>query len=197
VHPLLARTLFAPRLADFLAAHPELEVDITARDESGDLVAGGYDAAVRFGEPDQHGQIVRRLFDTRVVTCASRDYIARHGKPRRPRDLGAHECIHFRDPATDRPFPWEFHRKGKVERVIVSGRLIVNDVTMMMAACESGHGVAQMLELGADGLRDGRLIELLPEWNEERFPVYVQFPSRRQPPAKVRAFVDFIVASTR
>ena len=109
----------------------------------------------------------------------------------------AHECIHFRDPATDRPFPWEFHRKGKVERVVVSGRLIVNDVTMMMAACESGHGVAQILELGADGLRDGRLIELLPEWNEERFPVYVQFPSRRQPPAKVRAFVDFIIASTR
>src|SRR5258705_3116308 len=74
VHPLLARTLFAPRLADFLAAHPELEVDITARDGSGDPVARGYDAAVRFGEPDQHGQIVRRLFDTRVGTCASRDY---------------------------------------------------------------------------------------------------------------------------
>jgi DNA-binding transcriptional LysR family regulator len=199
VHPLFARTVLAPCLAEFLAAYPELQVDITVRDDSGDLVAEGYDAAVRFGEPDQPGQIVRRLFDTRVVTCASRDYIARHGKPRRPQDLAAHECILFRDPATDRPFPWEFHRKGQVEKVVVSGRLVVNDVAMKMAACKNGHGIAQILELelGADGLRDGLIVELLPEWNEERFPIHVYLPSRRQPPAKVRAFVDFIIASTR
>jgi DNA-binding transcriptional LysR family regulator len=193
VQPLFARTLIAPRLATFLAAHPELELDIVARDESGDLVAGGYDAAVRFGEPDQSGLIVRRLLDTRVVTVASPDYVARHGSPQRPQDLAAYQCIHFRDPATGQPFRWEFHRKGRVVKVAVNGRLIVNDVTMMIAACEGGHGIAQVLDLGTDGLRDGRLIDLLPQWNEERFPVYVQFPSRRQPPAKVRAFVDFLV----
>jgi DNA-binding transcriptional LysR family regulator len=193
VHPLFARIVLAPRLAEFLVAYPELEVDVTVRDDSGDLVGEGFDVAVRFGEPDQGGQIVRRLFETRVVTCASHDYIAHRGKPNRPRDLTAHECILFRDPATGRPFPWEFHRKGRVEKIVVTGRLLVNDVTTMMAACEAGYGVAQVLDLGADGLRDGRLVELMPDWNEERFPVYVQFPSRRLPPAKVRVFVDFVV----
>jgi DNA-binding transcriptional LysR family regulator len=195
INPLVARFMLTPRLAGFLAAHPELSVDLNVRDDSGGLVTEGFDVAVRFGEPALSGQIVRRLMETRVVTCASPGYLARHGRPRQPQDLARHECIQFPDPATGRPFTWEFHRKGRIVKVPVSGRLTVNDGETMLMACEQGHGVAQSLEFAARGLLDGRLVDLFPDWNEERFPLYVHFPSRRQQPAKVRAFVDFVVAA--
>jgi DNA-binding transcriptional LysR family regulator len=67
----------------------------------------------------------------------------------------------------------------------------------MLILCEEGHGIAQTLEFAAASLRDGRLVDIFPDWNGERFPLYVQFPSRRQQPAKVRAFVDFVAATVR
>jgi DNA-binding transcriptional LysR family regulator len=197
VNPLVLRIFLAPRLTGFLAAHPDLSLSVDARDDPGELVAEGFDVAVRFGEPARSGHIVRRLVDTRVVTCASPGYLARRGHPRRPRDLTVHECVHYIDPATGRPFVWEFHRKGRVEKVPVTGRLTLNDGATMLILCEEGHGIAQTLEFAAAGLRDGRLVDIFPDWNGERFPLYLQFPSRRQQPAKVRAFVDFVAATVR
>ena len=194
IHPVAMHYMLGARLTEFLAAHPELSLDLSVRDDSGALAAEGYDVAVRFGEPVLSGQIVRRLLEARVVTCASPGYLAQHGKPRRPQDLAQHECIQFPDPMTRRPFPWEFQRKGKTVKVRTTGRLTVNDGATMLMACEQGHGIAQSLEFAAKGLRDGRLIDLFPDWNEERFPLYIHFPSRRQQPAKVRAFVDFVAA---
>jgi DNA-binding transcriptional LysR family regulator len=197
INPLVARFMLAPRLTDFLAAYPELSLQLTVRDDAGSLVAEGFDVAVRFGEPALSGQIVRRLLETRVVTCASPGYLARHGKPPQPQDLAQHECIQFPDPATGRPFSWEFHRKGRVVKVQTSGRLTINDVDMMLTACEEGHGIAQLLEFAAKGLHDGRLVDLFPEWNEERFPLCVHFPSRRHRAANVRAFVEVVAAAVR
>lgn len=197
VAPLFARYMLAPRLPDFLAAHPELSLELTARDEAGGLVADRFDVAVRFGEPALSGHVVRRLLETRVVTCAAPAYLARRGRPRRPQDLTAHECILFPDPATGRPFPWGFQRKGRSIDVPVKGRLTVDDGETMLIACERGHGIVQTLEFAAPGLARGRLIDLFPDWNEERWPLYIHFPSRRHPPAKVRAFVDFVVAAVK
>ncbi|MBI1201724.1 MAG: LysR family transcriptional regulator [Rhodopseudomonas sp.] len=197
INPLIARMLVASRLPAFMTAYPELSVDINARDDARGLVADGFDVAVRFGEPVLSGQIVRRLGDSRIVTCASPAYLARHGRPRHPRDVAQHECILFPDPATGRPFTWEFHRKGKILDVPVTGRLTVNDGDTMMTVCEQGYGLAQSFEFAAPSLRDGRLVNLFPDWNEERFPLYVHFPSRRQQPAKVRAFVDFIAEAVK
>lgn len=194
IHPVAMQYMLGARLTEFLAAYPELSLDLSVRDDSGALAAEGYDVAVRFGEPVLSGQIVRRLLESRVVTCASPGYLAQHGTPRRPQDLAHHECIQFPDPMTRRPFPWEFQRKGKTVKVRTAGRLTVNDGATMLMACEQGHGIAQSLEFAAAGLRDGRLIDLFPDWNEERFPLYIHFPSRRHQPAKVRAFVDFATA---
>ncbi len=197
IHPVAMQYILAPRLTEFLAAHPELSLDLAVRDDSGALVAEGFDVAMRFGEPALPGQIVRRLLETRVVTCASPGYLARHGRPRQPQDLKGHECIQFPDPQTGRPFAWEFHRKGRVVKAPTSGRLTLNDGATMLLACEQGHGIAQSLEFAATGLASGRLIDLFPDWNEERFPLYIYFASRRHLSAKVRAFVDFAVDITR
>jgi DNA-binding transcriptional LysR family regulator len=190
----------APRLGKFLAAYPELSLEIVGRDRLGDLVADGFDAAVRFGEPEPSALVARRLLETRVLTCAAPSYLARHGRPTHPRELGEgrHECIHYLDPVTGRPFPWEFHRGRQKLGVAVSGRLAVNNVGTMLGACVAGHGVAQVLALGTeDLLSSGKLIELFPDWPGERFPLYVFHLSRHVPPAKVRAFLDFVVRSVR
>ena len=197
VNPLALRMLLAGRLPAFLARYPELSLSIDAQDVAGDLVVGGFDAAVRFGEPARPGHIVRRLTDTRVVTCASPAYLKRRGKPAHPRDLAVHECIYYVDAATGRPFTWEFHGKGRIEKVAVKGRLTLNDAETMLTLCEQGHGIAQVLEFAALGLRNGRLVDVFPEWNGERFPLYIEFPSRRQQSARVRAFTEFVAEAVK
>jgi DNA-binding transcriptional LysR family regulator len=194
-----ARYMLAPRLLSFLAKYPEIELEVVVRDHLGNLPADGFDVAVRFGEPGASGLIARRLLQTRILTCAAPSYVARHGRPRHPRDLArGHDCILFIDPQTGRPFDWEFHRGSKQLRVDVRGRLIVNDIGTASGACLAGYGVAQFMEIDAGSLvRDGRLVELFPRWHDELFPLYVFHPSRHLPPAKVRAFLDFVMASSQ
>lgn len=193
-----ARYLLAPAVTGFLAAYPELALDVVVSDHVGNLVADGFDAAVRFGEPAADGVIAKKLVDVAIVTCAAPSYLARRGRPREPADLADHECIHFIDPATGRPFAWEFHRGRRRRTVAVRGRLVVNDVKTAIGACLAGHGIAQLMDIAArDLIAAGELVPLFPRWADERFPLYVLYPSRHLPPAKVRAFVDFVVAETR
>jgi DNA-binding transcriptional LysR family regulator len=198
VDPYLARLVLAPRVGKFLADYPELSLEIMGRDRLGDLIADGFDAAVRFGEPEPSALIARRLLETRVRTCAAPAYLAKRGRPAHPRELGEarHECIHFVDPVVGRPFPWEFHRGRQKIQVTVSGRLTVNNVGTMLGACVAGHGIGQVLALGTEELFNrGKLVELFPDWPDERFPLYVFHLSRHAPPAKMRAFLDFVVRS--
>jgi DNA-binding transcriptional LysR family regulator len=193
VDPWFARLLLAPRLPGFCAAHPDLSLDIVVRDTLGDFINEGMDVAARFGELEPSALIARKLLETRVVTCAAPSYLAKHGTPREPRDIETHECLLFRNPATGRPFAWEFHRGGKTIDVKVSGRLTFNDLATKLAACVAGQGIAQSFALGLDPLLEsGALVQILPEWAEERFPFYIYHPSRHLPPAKVRAFISFI-----
>jgi DNA-binding transcriptional LysR family regulator len=195
VDPLVARAVLGPRVAAFLAAYPDLSLELVVRDHLGDLIADGFDAAVRFGEPEPSTLISRKLLETRVLTCASPAYLARRGHPSHPRELEAHECILFQNPLTGRPYEWELRRGKKTHSVKVTGRLTVNDSATQLAACLAGHGIAQPLELELATLPGHGLTTLFPAWSEERFPLYVYYPSRSLPPAKVRALVDFVVAA--
>jgi len=190
-----ARLLLAPRLGAFLSANPEVSVELVVRDQLPDLVGEGFDLAVRFGEPEQAAVVARKLLETRIRTCATPAYLARRGRPRHPKDLEKHECILFRDPTTGRPFPWEFHRRGRVVRVPVSGRFTVNDGPSALAVCADGFGISQSIDRVVDDLlRSKVLVDLFPDWSEERFPVYLLYASRHLPPARLRAFVDFLVS---
>jgi len=194
--PLFAQMLLAPRLAEFMARYPELRVELVVRDQPGDLVSEGFDLAIHFGDPRPSALVARKLLETRVLTVASPAYLRRHGRPATPQALGEgrHACIEFRDPESGRPFAWEFHRKRQRLSVDTGGRLVVNDVGTMLSACLAGYGIAQMMSLGiGDLLAKGKLVELFPDWPDERFPLYVLYPSRKHLPAKTRAFVDFLV----
>jgi DNA-binding transcriptional LysR family regulator len=195
VDALVARVLIGPHAAAFLAAYPELSLDVVVRAQLGDLVADGFDAAIRSGEPEPSSLIARKILETRVLTCASRAYLERRGRPEHPRDVARHECILFRDPSTGRPYEWVFQRGAETVSVEVGGRLIVNDSSTAFAACAAGHGLIQPLEIELRRRADLDLVQILPDWADERFPLYVYHPSRRLLPAKVRALVDLVVAA--
>jgi DNA-binding transcriptional LysR family regulator len=195
VDSLVARVAIGPRIGAFLRANPALDLDLVVRDHLGDLVGDGFDCAVRFGDPAPSTLVAKRLADTRVVTCASRGYLEEHGRPQHPRDLARHNAIQFRDPATGRPFEWIFVQNGRVLSVTPRARMIANDVTAALAACISGVGIVQKLEIELRATPGLDLVDLFPDWGEERYPLYAYFPSRRHTPAKVRAFIDFVAAA--
>lgn len=193
--PVCYRALLGAPLDRFMDAHPQLDIEFMARDSLGDLVTEGFDLALRFGKPRNSTLVARKVLDTGVVTVAAPAYIARYGRPARPQDLedSAHRCLEFRDPETGKPFEWEFHRKRQRITIATHGRLTVNDPGALLNACLAGSGIAQMLRLGSGHLlAEGRLIELFPDWPDERFPLYAYYPSRRYIPAKTRAFLDFV-----
>jgi DNA-binding transcriptional LysR family regulator len=198
VDPFFSRLVLAGRLGTFLKTHPDLTLELTTREHVGDLVADGIDVAMRFGEPASSSLVARKLIETRIITAASPGYLKRHGRPKQPTDLTQHICIMFRDPMTGRPFEWEFRKGRKVLPVKATGRLCVSDVATMLGECVAGTGVAQIMALGVQDLLDqGRLIDLFPDWSGELFPLYALHPSRHHPPAKVRAFIDFVLQAVR
>ncbi len=198
VDPLFSRMVLAPKLSEFLLQNPGMELRIETRDRISDLVSDGFDLAIRFGEPTPSALITRRLLDARILTVASPIYIDRHGRPSHPQDLAtaAHQCILAIDPSTGRPFDWEFWRGNDVVSVAVNGRLTVTDSGTKLGACLAGFGIAQVIDLGLEHhLKSGALINLFPDWSDERFPLYVYYVSRNYVPAKVRKFIDFIIDS--
>lgn len=194
--PVFSRVLLGAQLDAFMDEHPDLMIELSSRDHLGDLVADGFDIAVRFGDPPTSSLVARKLLETPVVTVASPRYLARFGHPANPMELetSAHRCLEFRNPLTGKPYPWEFHRKRKKIVVATRGRLTVNDPSALFDACLAGTGIAQMLLMGAERLiESGQLVNLFPDWPDERFPLYAYYPSRRNLPAKSRCFLDFVV----
>ncbi|GAA0913204.1 LysR family transcriptional regulator [Rothia nasimurium] len=195
VDPFFLRTKLADGLPGFLGTYPEVELDLLTRQSVSDLVIDGIDVALRFGEPPVSSSYAsRQLLDTRVLTVASPGYLERHGHPVHPAELAHHACIHFRNPTTDRAFPWEFHSKGEILTIPTSTRLMVSDVTAMLRACAGGAGIAQTIEVGTEDLIEaGQLVVLFPEWPDERFSLYAIYPSQYDPSARVRAFLEFVL----
>jgi len=189
-----SRLLLATHLRGFLERHPQIALDLIARDQLGDMVAEGFDIALRFSNPPASSLVVRKLFDTRIVTVASPDYLARHGRPSKPQDLTEHVCIQVRDSSTGQPYSWEFQRGRKLIKVSTSGRLLLTDVGTILGACLSGVGIAQIKAIGIqDFLDSGELVDLFPDWPDERMSLHALYPSRHLPAAKVRAFIEFVI----
>jgi DNA-binding transcriptional LysR family regulator len=190
---LITTRILAGRLGALLARHPELSVEIVTDDRTGDLVADGIDVAISLGDQAPASLVSHKISETRILTVASPSYLKRYGKPDHPSELNNQHGILFRDPATGRPFAWEFHRRGKVLTVDVPTRLILNDGNVLVSECVAGTGIAQVTENTVhDLLCAGKLVNLFPDWNGELYPIYAVYPVRQHLPAKVRTFIDFV-----
>jgi DNA-binding transcriptional LysR family regulator len=185
-----AQRWIAPWLPDFIAAYPELRLDLLHSDHFVDLLADGFDAVVRIGELPDSSLVTRRLASFETVLCAAPDYIARHGAPAHPDDLARHVCLTYPKP---RFFP-DWTLTNGPERVVqrVTGRITSDEGEGLLAMCLGGGGIMVATEwmIGQE-LGDGRLIRVLPDWRFDfEGAVHVVLPPGRLVPAKTRVFID-------
>jgi DNA-binding transcriptional LysR family regulator len=194
IDPFFLPMVLAGRLGAFCERYPELSIEFVSSERIGDLVSEGVDLAIRFGQPRLATLVSRKLIEAPVLTVASPGYIERYGQPDHPSGLRRHRCLLFVDPHTGKPYDWEFVRGAETIEVPTSGSLIFTDPKSMMEECVAGTGIAQVIGWGVrELLASGALIDLFPAWHDERFPLFAFHPSRKHPPAKVNAFVDFCV----
>ncbi|WPU21946.1 LysR family transcriptional regulator [Cedecea neteri] len=183
-----------PKLRRFLAAYPDINLEVRVENLLVDIVSQGFDAGIRFGQMVEKDMVAVRVGPPLAVhIIASPDYLARHGIPEHPRDLLEHNCINFRHVTTGQIERWEFAREDESFELVVKGRLIVNDSEILVRAAMDGHGVAYMINGYIEPLLEaGKLVRLLPEWSPALPPLYIYYPDRRRVPTKLRALIDFL-----
>ena len=187
-----AETVVWPKLPTFLAAHPDIIVEMTIDDALVDIVAERYDAGIRFGEFVDKDMIAVRVGpDVVSAVVASPSYLARNEPPRVPHDLSEHRCIGYRNGKTGGLYAWEFEKDGVSLQVRVDGPLILNDSRFLLAAALEGVGLAYAFEADvADHLAAGRLVRVLEDWSWMASGYHLYYPKQRHAPPALTAFVE-------
>ena len=188
------RMIFFPQLPRFLARYPDLELEVVMSDKAVNLVEEGIDCAVRGAHiADDSMLVARHITNVRWLTCASPEYLRKHGTPKRIDDLAGHNCIRFMSPSTGRVNDWHFEKDGKRATFTPRGNLAVNGFEAAGAAAAFGIGVAQVPEpLVSPAVREKRLKPVLLDHIAPAPSLQVVYPSNRYLSAKVRAFADFV-----
>ena len=179
----------APALAEFAAAHERVELDISFDDRTVDLVAGGFDLAVRIGALPDSALVARRIAPVRKVPAASPAYLERRGRPLHPRDLAGHDILLYANEQ------WRF-RVGKAwEHVRVRPRMRADNGEMLRAAAIAGLGICILPSfIAAPAFESGELVPLLTDYPTEEGGLHAVMPPGRATTARVRALVDFLAA---
>ena len=188
----MGRRWLAPILPEFLRNHPHISVVADYSDRFVDIIAEGFDVAIRIGELNDNRLIARKLSEHRRILCASPDYLARHGHPATPQELSSHDCLRFSGFAT---FPeWRLFNGNRQERVAVKGALTANDGESLLAAAREGVGILAAGEwLMSRDLAEGRLVRVLPEWLlDGEGGIYLVRSSAKFSPATTLAFKEWI-----
>jgi LysR family transcriptional activator of dmlA len=188
------RTTLAPLMSEYAKRHPEVEVQLELTDRPVDLVEQGFDLAVRFGELPDTRLSARRILPNRRFLCASPAYLQKHGVPQTLTDLSSHRCIIHRQ-NDDAYGIWRFTRNRKTEVVKVHGALSSNDGDVVLGWALDGHGLLIRSEWNlAKYLESGRLQVVLPAYKLPEADLFAFYPSRRNLSARVRTFIDFLLA---
>lgn len=178
-------------LVDFQRAYPQVDLVVFATGRRVDLIAEGYDLALRAGRVLESGLVQRLLYRSHFALFASPHYLQNHPELRHPRDLVDHRCVIFSDEQVHAT--WElFGPDGRIE-VPVRGSLATRDVSLLRRASAAGMGVAFIPELvGQAYAIDGRLVHVLPDYRSQESNLYAVYPSPRHLSSKVRVFIDFL-----
>ena len=186
-----------PLVPEFVARYPDIRVDLRFSDGMVDLIEDGIDVAVRVSSAPDSALIARRLAPDHRIVCASPDYVARHGRPLVPDDLGAHNALIYSSVYSD---TWRFRpaaggKAGDERAIRVASNFAANSGEAIRELALRGLGIGRLATflVGPD-VRDGRLVELLPDWRDpQENVIHAVYPSRRLVPPATRAFVDFLV----
>lgn len=183
--------LLTPLIAELLLRQPLMRVEVSLAEGHVDLIAEEYDLALRTGPLADSSLVARRLGRLRTGYYASPGYLGRHGTPRAPEELQRHECVLLAEPGTDEV--WFFGEGKRARTIPVSGRLRVPSVRAGQAAARSGLGLVRLpSSLVADDVRGGLLVPVLEDQTPPGIPVFAVYPSSRQLPLKVRAFLTLL-----
>ena len=182
----------APLIPKLLQRYPKLQIDLVMDDRKVDLVAGGFDVAIRAGNLPASTLIARKLAPLRQVLCASPAYIDRCGLPDTPAELTGRNCVLFSYSSDANK--WTLIGESGSETVTVSGSYQVNNSEALLEALREGVGIGRLptFVAGPD-LKTGRLVKLFQSYRLPDFTFYAVFPERQYLPAKIRAFLDFAI----
>jgi LysR family transcriptional regulator for bpeEF and oprC len=189
----LARQFVVPALPRFLARNPELALEVRLENRAVDLVEEGVDCAISYGEPPNDALVARRVVATHLLTCASPAYLARHGAPRTPEELGQHACIAFLALASVRPANWLFRADGQSIAHHPVSALAFNSMEACVEAAEAGLGITQVLSaLAHRALQRKQLRRVLAAYAADGPALYLVYPPNRQHSARIRVVLAFL-----
>ena len=189
----LAQHFVLPRLSEFFARYPDIELEIGMGDRLVDLVREGVDCVLRGGELRDSSMVARRVATLQQVTCASAGYLDRHGTPRTLDELAQHRAVNFYSSATGKLFPFDFMVDGQARSVTLPGAVSVSHAEAYVQCCANGLGLIQLPRYHvAAQLQDGSFRAVLEQWRPPPMPVSVLSPHQRQLSPRVRAFVDWL-----
>lgn len=184
-----ARLMVIPRLAEFLAAHCDLQVDVVLDDMVIDLVSEGIDIALRMGELSDSAAVARKIATGRRSVVATPAYLNQHGIPQVPADIAAHQAVVY----TQLGNSWTFRREGTEASVAVSGRVRFTAAEGIRAAVKADMGLAVTSDwMFWPELQSGDVVRVLEEWALPDIDLWAIFPTGRLASAKARAFADFV-----
>lgn len=195
----LADLIIGPLVPEFLAAYPEIDLELIVEDKHLDLIADRIDAGIQIGERIEKDMVALRLmnpFDLGLMAAPS--YIERHGMPDSLDDLRRHVCVRLRSSWDGAIHPWRLRDGPRDVDTVVDGPVVVNDLRIAAMIVVGGAGIG-LLPLGLIGqaLQSGALTRVLPTWRSVVDGVYLYHPSRRQPPAALRVFIEFMRSHRR
>jgi DNA-binding transcriptional LysR family regulator len=190
--PVMIGDHFGPALSDFLARYPRLTVEFLVTNRPIDLVAENVDVAMRTGSLPNSSMVATKVIDLTQFICASPEYLARHGRPKVPEDLGRHQCLILNgipDPAV-----WTFRKGSERVAVEIKGAVSADSSDVLLRLAVEGVGIVRLGELAvARALRNGLLEPLLLDMQvSEGYPLWALMPPGRQRSPKVKVFLDFL-----
>ena len=189
----IAHFIVLPNLKDFYRLHPDIYLMIGVSDRQVDLVQEGVDCVIRTGELTDSTLVARPLGRFRWLTCASPDYLREYGIPETPEALSQHRAIHYFSGSGRRTNELRFIRGAEAFSVPVEGDTAVNETGLYIRLCLEGFGLAQLAEnVISKNLQQGKLVEVLADWQPPSVPVTMLYPHQRFLSPAVRAFADWV-----
>lgn len=193
----IATMVIVPALADFYRAYPDVEVELNIGNRHADLVAEGVDCAIRAGTVNEQSLVARRIGNFAFATCAAPDFIKTYGAPQIPDEIQTRPTIGMSAVSArgTRTLPFRFSRGEEEFELALNHALVVNDTNVYLAAGLAGLGIIQAPTYSVyESIKSGKLISLLDDWHARTNPIHVIYSPNRYLSAKVRVFIDWIVA---
>lgn len=189
-----ARDVLIPLLPNFVARYPDIRLDLGVSDRAVDMIGDNIDCVIRGGPLSDSSLVARHLGDAEMITCASPHYLKTYGVPAYPQELcNGHRWVSYLSPQNGRAFPFRFMKDKQKLELKAEHRVGVNESNAHLAAAVAGLGIIQTFRYAAAvELQAGRLVEILRDWQPQRYPFHLVYPQNRHLTQRLQAFIAWI-----